>query len=153
MTSGTETLYFSPNQPGIALKSLLSPSLHSTSVAILCSILSTLGLECFFSDSCVVQCIHRYSTTPAPLPTGKKELYGQPSPSFYQNSFSPDSPNPREVDAILRNTFAGSLSPLSQRCEGGRGGGEGVAYDTLREGEETRESNEDSYVLMQSSLV
>ena len=29
-----------------------------------------------------------------------------------------------------------------------------MAYDTLREGEETRESNnEDSYVLMQSSLV
>ena len=111
----------------------------------------------------------RYSPTPTFLPLNKESR--QRSASVCKNSFSPDSPSPREIDVLLRNTFAGSPSPLSQQCGDGRrgedgggegGGGEGV-YDTLskklppwREGEEGKEDNdverEDCYVLMQSNV-
>ena len=40
--------------------------------------------------------------------------------SMCQSPLSPETPSPREVDAMLRNTFGGTPSPLSQMC--GHGG-------------------------------
>ena len=108
----------------------------------------------------------RYSPTPASLPLTRDRQ--RRSVSVCQNSFSPETPSPREVDALLRNTFAGSPSPLSQQCGDAQAGGEEeeCVYDSLsqklppwKEGQERRgkEDNdverEDCYVLMQSNAV
>ena len=88
--------------------------------------------------------------------------------SMCQSPLSPETPSPREVDAMLRNTFGGTPSPLSQMC--GHGGsraewGSQVSgvFDTLSkkttggEGEKCGGGNdverEDCYVLMQSNVV
>ncbi|CAI8032633.1 hypothetical protein GBAR_LOCUS18438 [Geodia barretti] len=100
----------------------------------------------------------RYSATPTSLSVNKESR--QHPLSLNQNSLSTETPSPSEVDAILRNTFAGSLSPPSQQCVNG-GGAEGEVYDTLSEkpppvggeGRVMESEKEDCYVLMNSSAV
>ena len=100
----------------------------------------------------------RYSATPTSLSVNK-ESHQHPL-SLNQNSLSTETPSPSEVDAILRNTFAGSLSPPSQQCVNG-GGAEGEVYDTLSEkpppvggeGRVMESEKEDCYVLMNYSAV
>ena len=88
--------------------------------------------------------------------------------SMCHTPYSPQTPSPKEIDAMLCNTFGGTPSPLSQQCNGGDGkrwyDDESSVYDTLGKKQTPKEEKEieskkdsvekeDCYVLMQSNVV
>ena len=120
----------------------------------------------------------RYSPTPNYLPLrseAKNRMRAMSLNSVSQCPISPQTPSPREVDAMLRNTFASTPSPLSQPCSSGGSRPQwsgldspslsmtpaaaaekmGVSKEERNKGEDggTNVEREEWYVVMQPSVV
>ena len=111
--------------------------------------------------------IRRYSQIPKSLPLRSEvetRTCAMSVNPMSQGPVSPQTPSPREVDAMLRNTFASTPSPLSQQCNTGDSKPQWSRLDSVSrsntpavlEGKRNRGDDaekEDCYVTMQSSGV